>query len=1241
MTDDRAETADTGDGPVPSPPPRGGRRRRRARRIALAAAGGSLLALVATAPTLLSMGLGAGLVRRALEKRVNGTADFERLSLSWLGSQSISGLTVTESAGRRALDLDVEVRNGLLSFLLGGPRRLEVSISGAIAGEIRPDGTVSFRELLAAPSDAEPAARQAGQRPPLRGIPAIDLRVEGLAISLEDRLTGRTIALDRLEGAFGYEPGGDASLKLASPLSGAEEAGLVSVSGRLERLFDGQGRVTPGGAAASLDLELIRLPVPLSPRPMTITMVKATARSSDLTDRLTLSMRAEALLDGSPGGTLAADLSVLHPIAADGSLDASLDGLTGTISAAAMPTGILQPFLTSTPISIARDVGPTIDLDARFSAGGGNTMEIRAASDAIRLEMAGRVDPAGRTLRGQRLLVDAAIAPALLAEAGIEADEPARLRLESDRFALPPEPAEATFRGRLALAAPLKAALAGRTAQIAIESFALELDSEALAHGATVRGSATVEGSPAFLELAVSGLLDEHGAPRPQLIEPLGMLSVRKVEPTTLARLVPGRAALIEAAGTGPVDLTLQTARSRDGVDLTGSAVSPGLEARLFAHWRPGDETVQVERSRAELTLTPQLVATLQEGSAAPIVLAAPARVTAALQPVSVPWRALGGAEPMPRVALRVTAEELPVASAPGLAAAVAASSLVAEITADGGADAPALTLNGQARLRTWPAGEALADARLTAATSPGAAEPIESAELSLTAIDVARLERVAGVGTGELSDLLGGGGGASVRAERRGGNLEAAAVADLARLTGRFGLRIDERAISASAERPRMSLGRGAIQRRLQPDGGSRDPAGTVLVESDLPLALEVRSLRLPRAILEGGGIDSGAADIDLELTGGPLVLGGPAVERVSVQNMKLALRSDSLARGVDLSVRADVDPGGPRPGRLRIDGRATGLVGEGRLSPATAAFDLSLDARSVPTALLDAMAGMDGLLVAALGPRLEGEATARSLSFTTGTLEARLATTNGSLSLWAAGREGALVVPESKPLAAQLEITPPLRQRLLARIHPLLADIRTTEQPLRATVRSASVPFGGAVAGLNADLEMTIGRVEFDSGSITLALLAAFNASNAATIPGEIEPIVARIRKGVVTYERFAVRIDKYTLVYSGSMDLNTRTVDLRTEIPLEGLARSIEELRGYAEYVTVPIVMRGPFDQARPELDPDFDVAAAIAEAGARGALDEALDKAARETGVPVRDILDTFFGKKKGKKDQEKP
>ena len=173
--------------------------------------------------------------------------------------------------------------------------------------------------------------------------------------------------------------------------------------------------------------------------------------------------------------------------------------------------------------------------------------------------------------------------------------------------------------------------------------------------------------------------------------------------------------------------------------------------------------------------------------------------------------------------------------------------------------------------------------------------------------------------------------------------------------------------------------------------------------------------------------------------------------------------------------------------------------------------------------------------------------------------------------------------------------------------------------------SIAGARLPLDGDVSRLKADIEITIGNVEFDSGSVTLGLLTILNASNAKTIPGRIEPIIAKIRKGVVTYDRFEVIIDKYTMAYSGTIDLNTQTVDIRTEIPLDALAVTIKELQGYADQIVVPLVTRGKFGNLKTRIDPDFDIVGAIAKAGLSGLLKEKLGG----KDLPLGKLLDGIF------------
>jgi hypothetical protein len=249
---------------------------------------------------------------------------------------------------------------------------------------------------------------------------------------------------------------------------------------------------------------------------------------------------------------------------------------------------------------------------------------------------------------------------------------------------------------------------------------------------------------------------------------------------------------------------------------------------------------------------------------------------------------------------------------------------------------------------------------------------------------------------------------------------------------------------------------------------------------------------------------------------------------------------------------------------------------------------------------------------------------------------VDGRIDTTNGFLEGVVKGKERSLQSTQSRPIEGELEVTPPLRDRLLARIHPILADVRSVEHPVRFTVPQRLVlPLDGDVSRLKADIEIDIGAVEFDSGSVTLGLLRRFDTPE-ETIPGLIEPIVAEIRKGVIEYERFAVHIGKYALRYKGEVDLNTRTVDLHTELPLAALALTFEELEGYVDKIIVPLWTHGPLDDPKTEIHPDFDLMKEAAKAGFQGALRNIL----KDQGLPIGDVLDDWMRRSEEKDENGK-
>jgi hypothetical protein len=280
--------------------------------------------------------------------------------------------------------------------------------------------------------------------------------------------------------------------------------------------------------------------------------------------------------------------------------------------------------------------------------------------------------------------------------------------------------------------------------------------------------------------------------------------------------------------------------------------------------------------------------------------------------------------------------------------------------------------------------------------------------------------------------------------------------------------------------------------------------------------------------------------------------------------------------------------------------------------------------DVSGVPTMLADALLDAKGLLVAAAGPAMRAELAANAFARDTGSFGGRLEAAHGFVEGRVRGTEHVLQVSEREPINAELELTPEFRQRLLRNLHPLLADVRTTKDPIRLNVPGGSrFPHSGDLDQLNAQIELNIGEVEFDSGSTVLALLRLFDTPK-PTVPGSIEPIRATIDRGVITYEQFAVHVGKYTMPFEGTVDLKTRQVNMNTRLPLEGLSKTFEELRGYEDKIDVPLVLRGPIRSARLEIAPSFDPVQAVFDAGLK-----ILDDELGERGAPIGNILDRIF------------
>ena len=671
--------------------------------------------------------------------------------------------------------------------------------------------------------------------------------------------------------------------------------------------------------------------------------------------------------------------------------------------------------------------------------------------------------------------------------------------------------------------------------------------------------------------------------------------------------------------------IDLDTARLDAGLHAT-ALVGP-LQLEVEAVRTP--DALHVKQAHAALTLTPKLASTFLSNAETTIVLSESTTAMIDLEPFDLPQKGLYRyARPTKPILATIHLEDAILEEVPALVEPISLRDFKAKLTAN--LDTQDYAVTGDAIVM-----RAAHDQRLTKLKFDVSANLAEDAvsitgTVALDALQIVYLERMMGAAKGKLSDWVGRKGSVVARVNRSDAALATTLSVDLPYLNGDFAATLAGDLVSITCDTSTLTLQKGAVESAVNPKPTSKkdkDAERIFTVEADVPLALSIAQLRFPLAMLQDKPFDTTAVNIDLTLTGGSLQLVDEAGQKSGLSDLTINVTSNDLAKGVAFELtEAQMTGESADAGTIDITGKVTNLVSEQNvLQFDQRKLNLKAEVSDAPTHVADSLLGLEGLLVAAVGPKSGASFTASNFSPNSGAIRGKLTTTNGSIEGRIVGRDNALILPRKTPLKAELEITSPLRERLLAKIHPVLADIRTTEQPVRMSTGSGLLPLDGDISRLKANIEITIGNVEFDSGSVTLGLLTILNASNAKTIPGRIEPIIAKIRKGVVTYERFEVIIDKYTLAYSGRIDLNTQTVDIRTELPLNALAVTIKELEGYADKIVVPIVTRGKFGNLENRIDPDFDIAKAIAEAGLTGLIKEGLGGKDLDLGKLLGDAL----------------
>ncbi|MCK6446786.1 MAG: hypothetical protein L6Q99_10375 [Planctomycetes bacterium] len=495
--------------------------------------------------------------------------------------------------------------------------------------------------------------------------------------------------------------------------------------------------------------------------------------------------------------------------------------------------------------------------------------------------------------------------------------------------------------------------------------------------------------------------------------------------------------------------------------------------------------------------------------------------------------------------------------------------------------------------------------------------------------------------------------------------------------LGAQFGLKVENRASAGSAQSFRVALDApgakfdvaGVLDGRtfrasgadrlaaslplrsktLQPLLAAYLPAGVgvELVSDGEALSFSASELELPLdAWLPAPGaepeplanaLDRAKAKLELSLP--TLRVRAPAVTTngapVDVTLRGLAVRDVEFAPGKLVGARVTGQLDATPPGSIEL--RASGEHPFGLLATADAAGNPSMgpkpklvldgDLKSIPTALVDALAAQDGLVVDVLGAGADVKLRGVWPPEGGDALSAEMHSSNADFKVAARAEDGVLKVTGEQALDASLIVTPLFGERVVGSLVPLLADVRQVPGSKRAllTGRNLALPLSG-------DLRQLSGEITFDPGALEYRFLPGLaemfgDEAARAMSSAKLEPVQVKIDKGVARYERLAVPIGGQVYAFKGSFDIVERAYKLEVELPLAALGKSVKKsLEGAADFLDpatkIPLEIRGT--TGKPKVR--------IAEGFLKKALEDAAERALEKK---LKGLFDDKDKKKKKK------
>jgi len=1053
--------------------------------------------------------------------------------------------------------------------------------------------------------------------------PGLDARVRiaDLSLTLTDEATDRSVAARGLVGNANVASGkpiqiglGGATVFMEPDESGTRRIaaeGTFNLALLANGLIDDMGTLRFERTSVDMDASIASVVLPLPGRLVEIRELTAKITSPNLVASAEVTIQGSGSIDGETESTIAATVSAERPLSANGELTLRPDRVRGEMTAVNLPLALLEPFLADAPIEVVRDIGERAD--AQFTLPGGDApASLSITAQRLTANATGRTNIADaielETLR-VRWRPSLAFVAEMLGESGYSVAEEFEVAFDANDLRVPLVPSEdgdavdlaaASGRFESGIASTIRA-IDATGAATTIGPVALSMTTTSLGDGADLTIAAQLMGGTIAGEQRLTELFDADGELDPTAMVATGELRIRDLPRDRVLAFVPdaSRALVASILDRSPA-VTITTGGS--AATRTASVHAELGKATITTDLALDDDTLAISETTATLVADDAIVTALLEGtdaetrprfvSGTPIVAVVPA--------VSIPRAMLTDTDRLlregPPLELRITSERLTMRTATSPeTVGVHGLDVTGRLTPG---TQPGLDLTGGLKLQSGNANAGtLTFTGRSAMTDDGLAPP--TGRIEARGLQVAALERLAGLEPETMSAWLGASGDLVAEATSIDDAIELVVRPAFTTLTGELAATVGAETIRVPDANLALALDQAQVARLMAPPAAaaaSPDDAPPLKALTGWNAALRITDVVIDRALFGDG--DPGAAARSrgtVRIDAQPLALGLGA-ERIEVNDLQIVLATDRLSDGLRLNAIAG-RPNGARAAAGNVTQAVLAITAtlksltdaQGRFDTERAIIDSDVAAESIPTALVDRMTAMNGLLVAALGPTMTASLRTQGLSRTAGTLAGKLTSANGFLDIpRVTSRDGSLRVESSMPIRAELALTPPLRRELLHGINPVLADLRTVDQPIRAVVSSAILPLDGNMRGFNAAVLMTIGRMEIDSGSAIVTLLDLTGIQRGRELAGLIEPFNLKVVDGNMTYDDLALKLGladgayRYAILFKGDVDLGSDPPMARaitTRLPADILSKSIRDLPTGVGRLHADVVFSGP--------------------------------------------------------------